>query len=45
MANRDTSITFDSAGGGAWNNTCAQAASGIETLFNLVMDTIEKAAS
>ena len=46
MANRDTTITFDENGGtSGWNNTCVQAASGIETLFNLVMDTIEKAAS
>ena len=46
MANRDTTITFDENGGtSGWNNTCAQAASGIETLFNLVMDTIEVAAS
>jgi len=47
---RDLSITFDSAGGGSgatstWNATCSEVASAINTLMEILIDTIENAAN
>lgn len=44
MVLRDTTITYD-ASAPAWNETCPQSASAIETLFNIVIDTISTAAN
>jgi len=45
MVHRDLSVTYDTSATGGWNTTCEQVASSIETLFDLVIDTIEKARS
>ena len=45
MVHRDVSVTFDDTATGGWNSTCEQTASAIETLFDLVIDTVAKAAS
>ena len=44
IAVRDTTLTFDSAAA-EWNQTCAEVASGIETLIEIYIDTIENAAN
>ena len=45
MVDRDTSVTYDDSATGGWNTTCEQEASAIETLYDLVIDTISVAAS
>jgi len=47
---RDLGITYDTAGGGqdadgTWNQTCSQVASSIDTLMDIVIDTISEAAN
>jgi len=44
MAVRDVTITYDSAAAD-WNQTCPQVASTIETLFDIVTNTISEAAA
>ena len=44
VAVRDTTVTFDSAAA-EWNQTCAEVASGIDTLLEIYIDTIENAAN
>ena len=50
VVRRDLTITYDSAGGGSeadgtWNQTCAQVASSIDTLMDIVIETISEAAN
>ena len=44
IAVRDTTLTFDSTAA-EWNQTCAEVASGIETLIEIYIETIENAAN
>ena len=44
IAVRDPTLTFDSAAA-EWNQTCAEVASGIDTLLEIYIDTIENAAN
>ena len=47
---RDLTITYDTAAGGSgqsgtWNQVCGEVASGIDTLSEIIIDTISKAAN
>ncbi|AOV61558.1 virion structural protein [Synechococcus phage S-WAM1] len=44
MVVRDTTVTYD-AGASNWNETCPQTASTIETLFDIVINTISEASA
>ena len=45
IAVRDLTVTFDSANNAAWNTTCPEVASAINTLMEIYIDTIEQAAN
>ncbi len=44
IAVRDVTLTYDSSAGD-WNQTCAEVASGIDTLIDIYIETIEQAAN
>ena len=43
-ANRDLTVLYDNAAGPAWNQSCPDVASAIDTLMGIVIDTITEAA-
>ena len=50
IVNRDLTVTYDTANGGqddqgTWNQTCAETASAIDTLAEIFIETIDKAAN
>ena len=50
IANRDLTVTYDTASGGqdnngTWNQTCSETASAIDTLADIFIETIHQAAN